>query len=273
MTCPRRPRAFARPGNEGAWAARNPARSVWTEVGGIRTHALVMGAGPPLVLVPGLACAHFYFHELQTRLAGHFQVWAYDPPGHGYSRAPAGTFLTLESLADHLAAWLRANGLRGVPLLGHSLGGDVLLHLAARWPGGAGCLVLCAPGSRPGTPGAPGQLLRLVAEGRQVRARFLVRLARSYLHAGPRRAWGLLTHLRQADPREVAPRVRASVMILEGTADDIVRSRALRVMQDHLPRARLVRVPGATHALIDGQAGNVARLVRAFVRQTAASRR
>lgn len=241
------------------------ARSVWTEVGGICTHALVQGAGPPLVLVPGLACAHFYFRELQTRLADHFQVWAYDPPGHGYSRAPAGTFLTLESLADHLAAWLRANRLPGAALLGHSLGGDVLLHLAARSPEAVGALVLCAPAARPGIPGASGQILRLLAEGRKVRPVFLARLAWSYLHAGPRRAWGLLTQLRRAHPRGRAGQVHAPTLILEGADDDVVRSQALKVLQGQLPNPRLIRVPGASHALIDGQARNVARLVRAFV--------
>lgn len=231
---------------------------------GVRTHALVRGAGPPLVLVPGLACAHFYFHELQTRLAEHFEVWAYDPPGHGSSRAPAGQFLSLESLAGHLGAWLRARGLEGAPLLGHSLGGDVLLRLAARSPSGVGCLVLCAPAARPGIPGASGQLLRLLAEGRKVRPVFLARLAWSYLHAGPRRAWGLLTHLRHADPRDRAGQVHLPTLILEGADDDVVRSRALEVLRGHLPDARLIRVPGASHALIDGQARNVARLVRAF---------
>ncbi len=98
-------------------------RDVWTDVNGVRTYARVQGSGPPLVLMPGLACSHLYYARLQAYLAPRYEVWAYDPPGHGRTPARPHDFLTVEALANHLADWLRATGLAGAPLFGHSLGG------------------------------------------------------------------------------------------------------------------------------------------------------
>nr|WP_281416428.1 alpha/beta hydrolase [Deinococcus aestuarii] len=71
--------------------------------------------------------------------------------------------------------------------------------------------------------------------------------------------------MRHADARDWANRVHAPTLLLDGADDNVVRSRTLRRMLGLLPNARLIRVPGASHAMIDGQAGNVARLARAFV--------
>lgn len=168
------------------------AREAWLEVGGVRTFARVMGSGPPLVLLPGLGCSHLYFGPIQEALSDRFEVWAYDPPGHGYSKAPRGTYTRLGELSDHLVAWLEAARLRDVVLFGHSQGAEIAVDLAAHQPHLVSKLVLCAPTGIPEYPNIAGQMLNLARDALRERPVLVWRVLRSYALAGPRRAWGLL---------------------------------------------------------------------------------
>jgi pimeloyl-ACP methyl ester carboxylesterase len=63
------------------------------------------------------------------RLTNH-SIYAVDLPGHG--RSPAPPLTTIEAKADHLEAFLEAQGLDRVIPVGHSMGGLVALELARR---------------------------------------------------------------------------------------------------------------------------------------------
>jgi len=202
---------------------------------------------------------------LQQHLADHFEVWAYDPPGHGRTPAPPGAYLDAGWLASHLAAWLRATRLLGVPLFGHSQGGEVLLHLAVTSPELASHLVLCAPSGREETAPTARLLGHLLLDIRHERPGFLVRVARSYVRTGVRRSWKLLRAGRHDATFGLAAWVHAPVLILEGELDRVVRREALLKLSLRLPDARRVRIRAGGHALHDRQARVVARVVTAFV--------
>lgn len=92
------------------------------------------GAGPPLVLLHGYPDNLQIFGALAQRLAGRFGVVAFDWPGLGESEAwPGGT--TPQEQARRLAALLDAWGLARVTLVGHDMGGQPALALAAQEPG------------------------------------------------------------------------------------------------------------------------------------------
>jgi pimeloyl-ACP methyl ester carboxylesterase len=57
-----------------------------------------------------------------------------DLPGHGHSDRPADFGYSLDDHAAAVAAVLDAERLRGVDLVGHSMGGDIAIVLAARRP-------------------------------------------------------------------------------------------------------------------------------------------
>ncbi|WP_157448732.1 alpha/beta fold hydrolase [Deinococcus peraridilitoris] len=248
--------------NEAHLAARN----VWLTVQGVRTYARVQGSGPPLVIVPGLGCSHVCYTALQSALAPYFEVWAYDAPGHGYTRAAPNRFTTVESLTEQLAAWLVAHGLTNATLLGHSLGGQVLLHLAARHPQLTPRLVLSAPtGLQPLMPVAQ-QVWRVFLDGFRDRRYYVWRLTQSYLIAGPRRVIRLYRDLRHAGTDALPPQVQAPTLVLQGEADEVVRSRALRRLACRLPRGQLVCIEHGPHALIDKYPVTVTELVREFAR-------
>lgn len=58
-----------------------------------------------------------------------------DLPGHGSSDRPSDFTYTLVALADAVAAVCRAAGVDGIDLVGHSLGADTSIVVAARHPG------------------------------------------------------------------------------------------------------------------------------------------
>ncbi|MBB6098151.1 pimeloyl-ACP methyl ester carboxylesterase [Deinobacterium chartae] len=240
-------------------------RDDWRTVNGLRTYAAVAGSGPPIVLLPGLGCSHHYFRALQDELAQDFTVWAYDPPGHGYTRTRPGTFLRLEELTDHLAAWIGATHLEGTVIFGHSMGGEIGIDLAARYPGRVSKLVLCAPTGIPESPSVPGQLLALLRDGPRERPMFLLRALRAYLHCGSARILALARNQRHHRTGPLLPRVRIPVLALAGGRDPVVRPRTIETLCAGIPHACPVRIEAGTHALHDSHTLEVAGLMRAWL--------
>jgi len=90
--------------------------------------------GTPVVWVHGLGESGLCFEGIVThpRLGGRRHLIP-DLPGYGRS-APQAPPQDFASLADHLVAWLDVRGEGQVDLVGHSLGGVIVLILAERHP-------------------------------------------------------------------------------------------------------------------------------------------
>ncbi len=118
---------------------------------GLRLHYAEMGAGPPLLLVHGLAVSHEEWLPTLPLLAQHFRCIAPDLPGHGKSekRSPADYAYTREAFADTVADLLSALGIARAHVCGHSMGGGISLVLAADRPEMVDRLVVIDPLSLP----------------------------------------------------------------------------------------------------------------------------
>lgn len=244
------------------------ARDDWREVQGIRVYARVEGAGrggPPVVLVGGMGCSHLYFQTFQAVLARRLEVWAVDLPGQGKSRAPAGRYVTLREQSDFLAAWLEASGLVPAVLLGHSLGGEIGIDLAARHPHTLSHLVLCAPTGIPEYPNLAEQIYNLARNALRERPTLVWRAVRSYFMCGFSRVMALLGDQLFHDTLPLLGQVHAPVLLLAGSRDPVVRPGMVRAIQLRLPRAVFVNIKGAPHALHDSHPEVVARALMAFV--------
>jgi pimeloyl-ACP methyl ester carboxylesterase len=115
----------------------------FAEARGVRMRYFVGGAGPPLLLVHGLTGGASNWTELAPRLAGRRRVLVPDLPGHGGS-APLPAAPNLDAFADRVRLVADHEGMLPAPLVGHSLGGLVVLRLALRWPEAATAVVLAA---------------------------------------------------------------------------------------------------------------------------------
>jgi pimeloyl-ACP methyl ester carboxylesterase len=92
-----------------------------------------IGVGSPIVLVHGFACDHRFFARQIEGLSSRHRVIAVDLRGHGISDAPQIDY-TMQAFAADLA-WLCGELELSRPVIvGHSMGGNVALEFAARYP-------------------------------------------------------------------------------------------------------------------------------------------
>jgi pimeloyl-ACP methyl ester carboxylesterase len=95
----------------------------------------IAGAGPPVVLVPGLFGSAFgYRHLLKLLPAAGLRVIVVEPLGIGRSPRPRQADYSLTAQADRLAATLVRLNERPAVIVAHSLGASMALRLAYRRP-------------------------------------------------------------------------------------------------------------------------------------------
>lgn len=91
------------------------------------------GSGEPLVLIPYLAADHACYAFQVAEYAKHFTCISLDLRGTGDTDKPEGAYTT-EVLADDVAAFMHAAGIRKAHVAGLSLGGAIGMWLAAKFP-------------------------------------------------------------------------------------------------------------------------------------------
>ena len=112
-------------------------------------HRDLGGDGPPLVILHGLFGSSRNWVGVGRRLRSHAHVYAVDQRNHGDS--PHTATHTLAGMSADLALWIRRHCSRPPILLGHSMGGLTIMHLALHRPELAAALVVVdiAPVSYP----------------------------------------------------------------------------------------------------------------------------
>jgi pimeloyl-ACP methyl ester carboxylesterase len=98
-------------------------------------HVRSAGAGPVLVLLPGLGRPSEDLDPLAERLVGAgYRVLLPDPRGSGSSSGPLDDGLTLHDLARDVAAVLEWSGAKDCVLIGHAFGNRIARTVAADRP-------------------------------------------------------------------------------------------------------------------------------------------
>ena len=101
---------------------------------GVPIHYTVRGVGTPaLVFVHGWACDATYWDAQLRHFAPRHRVVAIDLPGHGESGTGREEW-TMEAFGEDVATVVEQLGLEEVVLIGHSVGGFVVLEAARRIP-------------------------------------------------------------------------------------------------------------------------------------------
>src|SRR5215472_841758 len=111
---------------------------------GLTFHYDQQGSGTPLVLIPYLAADHACYAFQVAEYAKHLRCISLDLRGTGESDDP-GTPYSTETLADDVAAVLRAAGIGKAHIAGLSLGAVVGMWLGAKYPDMDASLSLHSP--------------------------------------------------------------------------------------------------------------------------------
>src|SRR5437016_14632518 len=103
------------------------------QANGIDIYYEVQGDGEPLVLIPYLAADQACYAFQVAEYAKHFTCISLDLRGTGETDQVEGVYST-ELLADDIAAFMQAAGIRKAHISGLSLGAATGLWLAAKYP-------------------------------------------------------------------------------------------------------------------------------------------
>ena len=129
---------------EAKYAVPDPASHFVDLPGGFHVH--YQDAGDPklplLVLLHGFGDSYTSWEGWLPELKTRRRVITLDFPGHGLTRAPVGTVLSQESLADFVDSFAATLGLPKFAVAGNSMGGGVAWQLAVRHPDRINALIL-----------------------------------------------------------------------------------------------------------------------------------
>jgi pimeloyl-ACP methyl ester carboxylesterase len=199
------------------------------EIGGIRTRYWVAGAGPPLVLVHGLAGAAYNFTDLAPLLARRRRVLIPDLPGHG-GTAPLRGAQGLGGLAGHVAAVAEHEAMTPSPVVGYSMGGLIALRLAADRPGSVSAVALVASAGIVSVTRRAKLWLGLTSALRPAR---VVAHARNLVARRPNLRVLVFGYWGAEEPRALRPETAIGFLEAQPEHAD-VRSAARALMQDDL---------------------------------------
>ena len=118
---------------QGAWGGKTNGAGHYADVNGIRLYYEIHGKGRPLVLLHGGLGAIEMFGPNLPVLAKGRQLIAVDLQGHGRT-ADIDRPLSVELMADDIAALIKHLGIDSADVMGYSLGGGVALQTAIRHP-------------------------------------------------------------------------------------------------------------------------------------------
>lgn len=95
---------------------------------------LKTGTGAPLILLHTIRTQLDYFQEVIPLLAKHYTVYAIDLPGHGYSSIDTKASYHEPYFRSAVIAFIEKLDLRGVTLVGESIGAVLALTVASKLP-------------------------------------------------------------------------------------------------------------------------------------------
>ena len=247
----------------------------------------------PVLLLHGLGVGGGVFQAFARRLLPYLAAVAPDLRGHGQSDAPASGYSPYDYAAD-LAELIPAeldrpvpeldrpvpqlvSGHvldRSVPVIGHSLGALVALALADLRPELVSWLALLDP---PLDPSLRNPEVRSVYRLRQASAGELeAYLLERNPGGGKHLAAALAALFRQASdaafdamlegPRFVTPSIEQPTLIVQAdpARGGVLGDAAAREIVERLPRATLVKLAGATHAVHASHPAETARAILRF---------
>lgn len=221
---------------------------------------------PTIVLVPGLGLSSRYMMPTAERLSAHARIYAPDLPGFGLSDKPRRA-LSITELADALCAWMTANGLERAVLLGNSLGSEIIVDLAVRYPKRVERAILVAPPIDRQARSFLRQLARLLLDATREPVSLLPIVISDYLRGGIARGIRTLYYALADRVEKKLPLMQTKTLVVRGERDPVVPQHWAEDVTALLPHARLVVIPSAAHAVNYSAPDELAREVLSFLNE------
>lgn len=200
---------------------------MFVDVGGVKLFCEKTGAGSPIILLHGSGEDHGIFDTVVPSLAEHFTVYAVDSRGHGRS-TPAEHY-DYRQMAGDIYNLIQVLHLEKPAVLGFSDGGILGLLLAIDHPDLLDRLVVCGANANP--------------QGLSVAVRTAIKANWMLTRDGKQEL--MLTQ--PCISREELESIRVPVLVLAGERD-MVRPAHTRAIAQAIPGARLLVLPGQSHA-------------------------
>lgn len=249
-----------------------------------------VGNGPPVIFLHGWTMAGDVFADQMVRLSDRYHCIAPDLPGHGHS----GGEPSVRAAADALADMLGSRDLRGVTLVGWSLGAAVMWNLLDRHGadriarmvsvdmsprianGADWSLGMYRSGPDTATtmahhiardwPGAARAIARGMFAAGGGDTRHLEKAAlRRILSNDPARMTQFWASLVAADAREVITHLPLPLLVIHGAQSRVYPPETANWLTETAPDARRVRIEDAGHAPHLEQPAAFAAALRAFI--------
>jgi len=224
---------------------------------------------PTVVLVHGLSVSSGYMMPTAVRLAPYYHVYLPDLPGFGRSAKPS-HILNVTELADALAAWMQTMELPSATFLGNSMGCQVIVNFALRYPQCIERAILVSPTMDPKARTIHQEARRLLSDTPCEPLHFLPVLLREYALAGIHRTIRTLQYAFEDPMEEHLPSVHVPTLVVRGSRDPIVPQDWVEKVNHLLPNSQLVVVQGAGHAVNFNSPDRLVHLVRSFLQDDTA---
>ncbi|CAA2141295.1 alpha/beta fold hydrolase [Hyphomicrobium sp. ghe19] len=265
----------------------------YLDVDGLRLHVRNSGprGAPVVILLHGFGSSLHTWEPWARALADKYHVIRYDLPGFGLTGAdPTGDY-TEERGVHVLAALMEKLSIQRASLIGNSIGGRLVWHFAARYPGRVDKLVLISPDgfASPGYEYGKAPAVPLLA-----RMMNYV-LPRSFLKANLAPAYADLSRLSDATvdryyelmlapgvrgamiarmeqtrlepPEPLLKSIEAPTLLVWGEQDNLIPISNASDYMKALPHATLVRLPELGHVPQEEDPTSSLSPVRAFLDQ------
>lgn len=216
------------------------------QVSGLPIHYEVAGEGEPVVLVHGLSESTRLWYRNIPELSRHYRVYLVDLPGFGAMRK-AHRHFNLQESGSWLHNWMLAVGLEEANLVGHSMGGYVVMALTALQPQKVKRLVLVDSIGIPFNLSVRQLVYPALKSVMRTHPSFWPCIHFDYLRAGPIMVGKAAQQIAMLDATQVISSVCVPTLIIWGENDDLVPLAAGRQLHEQLAGSRLFILPKTNH--------------------------